>query len=102
MKWPSERARDGVAKSGWALDNLRARAKDSIEKHGRIDTRAFEKLSKMLRYVDADYKGPGTFKAIRRKLGPVQRPASDAVGRLRFDPERKIPMTEELAGKARS
>ena len=29
----------GVAKSDWNLDNLRARAKDSIERHGGIDPR---------------------------------------------------------------
>ncbi len=66
----------GVAKSGWTLENLRARAKDSIEKHGGgIDPRAFETLSGLLRYVDGDYKDPATFKAIRKELGPKQRPA---------------------------
>ena len=27
----------GVAKAGWNLDQLKARAKDSLEKHGRLD-----------------------------------------------------------------
>ena len=27
----------GVAKSGWSLDQLRARAKDSLEHHSRLD-----------------------------------------------------------------
>jgi glucose-6-phosphate 1-dehydrogenase len=27
----------GVAKAGWTLDQLRARARDSIEKHGHAD-----------------------------------------------------------------
>ena len=35
----------GVAKSGWNLDQLRARAHDSVEKHGGLDPAAFEKLS---------------------------------------------------------
>jgi glucose-6-phosphate 1-dehydrogenase len=65
----------GVAKSGWNLDNLRARARDSVEKHGGIDTQAFEKLSGLLRYVDGDYQDPATFQAIRKELGPVERPA---------------------------
>jgi len=34
----------GVAKAGWTLDQLRARAKDSLEKHGGLDSAAFEKL----------------------------------------------------------
>src|SRR5499426_3763356 len=47
----------GVAKAGWNIDQLRARARDSIEKHGGgIDQAAFDKLCGMLRYVDGDYK----------------------------------------------
>jgi glucose-6-phosphate 1-dehydrogenase len=65
----------GVAKSGWNLDNLRARAKDSIEQHGGIDPRSFDKLCSLLRYVDGDYQDPDTFRAIRRELGDVERPA---------------------------
>jgi glucose-6-phosphate 1-dehydrogenase len=65
----------GVAKSGWNLDNLRARARKSIEEHGGVDVQAFEKLSSLLRYVDGDYQDPATFKSIRQELGPVQRPA---------------------------
>lgn len=33
----------GVAKAGWNLEQLRKRAKDSLEKHGGIDPLAFEK-----------------------------------------------------------
>lgn len=32
----------GVAKAGWNLDQLKARAQDSLEKHGGVDTAAFE------------------------------------------------------------
>ena len=65
----------GVARAGWNLDQLRARAHDSLEKHGGVDPAAFEKLSGMLRYVDGDYKDPTTFEGIRRALGFSQRPA---------------------------
>src|SRR5213596_2567332 len=65
----------GVAKSGWDLDQLKARAKDSLEKHGGLDPSAFEKLSGLLRYVDGDYNDPATFQAIRRELGSAHRPA---------------------------
>src|SRR5207344_3300643 len=66
----------GVAKAGWNLDQLRARARDSLEKHGGgVDPAAFEKLSGLLRYVDGDYADPATFQAIRKQLGSAQRPA---------------------------
>jgi glucose-6-phosphate 1-dehydrogenase len=65
----------GVAKAGWNLDQLKARARDSVEKHGGVDSAAFEKLSGLLRYVDGDYKDSATFQAIRRELGPAGSPA---------------------------
>jgi glucose-6-phosphate 1-dehydrogenase len=65
----------GVAKAGWNLDQLKARAKESLEKHGGLDQTAFEKLSGLLRYVDGDYNDPATFQAIRNELGSARRPA---------------------------
>ena len=65
----------GVAKSGWNLDNLRARARESIQAHGGIDPMAFDKLCRLLRYVDGDYADPSTFAEIRKQLGTVERPA---------------------------
>jgi len=65
----------GVAKAGWNLDQLRARARDSLEHHGGLDAAAFDKLSSLMRYVDGDYKAPATFQAIRKELGSAQRPA---------------------------
>ena len=65
----------GVAKAGWNLDQLRARAKDSVEKHGGLDPAAFEKLSGLLRYVDGDYSDRPTFDALRKELGGAQHPA---------------------------
>jgi glucose-6-phosphate 1-dehydrogenase len=65
----------GVAKSGWNLDQLKARARDSLEKHGGVDPAAFEKLCHLLRYIDGDYREPATFAAIRKELGSAQSPA---------------------------
>src|SRR5216684_1273057 len=65
----------GVAKAGWNLDQLRARAHDSLEKHGGVDPAAFEKLNGLLRYVDGDYQDPETFAAIRKELKDAHRPA---------------------------
>jgi glucose-6-phosphate 1-dehydrogenase len=65
----------GVAKAGWTLDDLKTRARESIETHGGIDPAAFDKLCSLLRYVDGDYKDPETFQKIRKELGSAQRPA---------------------------
>jgi glucose-6-phosphate 1-dehydrogenase len=65
----------GVAKAGWTLDQLRARAQDSLEKHGGVDPAAFEKLAKLLRYVDGDYQDPATFVAVRQQLKDCHCPA---------------------------
>jgi glucose-6-phosphate 1-dehydrogenase len=65
----------GVAKTNWTLEQLKARVRDSLEKHGGIDSVAFDKLCGLLRYVDGDYSDPATFVAIRKELGAAQRPA---------------------------
>jgi len=65
----------GVAKAGWNLDQLKARAQDSLEKHGGLDQAAWAKLSGLLRYVDGDYEDPATFVAVRQALGSAACPA---------------------------
>ena len=65
----------GVAKAGWNLDQLKARAKDSLEQHGGLDQAAFQKLCSLLRYVDGDYSDQATFIAVRKELGNAQHPA---------------------------
>jgi glucose-6-phosphate 1-dehydrogenase len=65
----------GVAKSSWTCDQLVARAKDSLEKHGGLDPAAFAKLTKLLRYVDGDYNDAGTYEKIKKELRGAERPA---------------------------
>ncbi|HEX4146978.1 MAG TPA: glucose-6-phosphate dehydrogenase [Pirellulales bacterium] len=65
----------GVAKSNWTTDQLRARARDSLQKQGGVDPANFDKLCGLLRYVGGDYNDPATFRAIRKELGSAQRPA---------------------------
>lgn len=64
----------GVALSG-TLEQLRARARDSLETHGGVDAESFQKLSGLLRYVPGDYKDAATFQAVRKTLGAARRPA---------------------------
>jgi glucose-6-phosphate 1-dehydrogenase len=66
----------GGADSAFASsEQLRARAKESVEKYGGLDPDAFKKLIGLLQYVDGDYKDPKTFQAIRKELGSAKRPA---------------------------
>jgi glucose-6-phosphate 1-dehydrogenase len=64
----------GVAKSNWNLDQFRERAKDSLEKHGGLDPAAFDKLNKLLRYVDGDYADLATFQELRKQMGDAKSP----------------------------
>src|SRR5580693_8755339 len=64
----------GVAKPDWTVEQLRARAADSITHHGGIDADAFPRFAARLAYVAGDYDLPGTFDALRRALGDSKRP----------------------------
>ena len=63
----------GVALDG-NLDQLRTRARDSLDKHGGVDEKAFAQLSANLRYVAGDYQDPATFDHLRKALGDAARP----------------------------
>jgi glucose-6-phosphate 1-dehydrogenase len=65
----------GVAKAGWKLDDLRARARDGLEKHAKgLDPAAFDKLLSLMHYVDGDYRENTTFDLLRKALGTSVRP----------------------------
>jgi glucose-6-phosphate 1-dehydrogenase len=65
----------GVAKQGWTLPDLQARARDSVAAHGGgVDAVAFPKLLSLLRYVDGDYADASTFAALKRELGGARLP----------------------------
>ncbi|HEX8798816.1 MAG TPA: glucose-6-phosphate dehydrogenase [Terriglobales bacterium] len=64
----------GVAKSGWSLQQLQERAKNSVEAYGGLDSEGFSKLLSRLKYIDGDYHDPATFSKLRQDLGSSQRP----------------------------
>jgi glucose-6-phosphate 1-dehydrogenase len=64
----------GVAKSGWTIDQLRARVRDSLTQHGGIDEAVYAKLIQLLQYIDGDYEDPATFEKLRKALGPARCP----------------------------
>jgi glucose-6-phosphate 1-dehydrogenase len=64
----------GVAGRNWSDDQLRARARESLEQNGEVDESAFAKLAANLRYVSGDYQEPATFDRLRAALGGAARP----------------------------
>lgn len=64
----------GMARAGWSLEKLLARAKDSLHQHDRFDAAAFAKFAALLRYVDGDYNDAATFAQLRHELGDARRP----------------------------
>jgi glucose-6-phosphate 1-dehydrogenase len=84
----------GVAKSGWDLERLRARARDSLEHQGKVDEEAFARLAGLLRYIDGDYRDPKTFQRLRKELGDAKRP----LHYLAIPPSMFATVTEGLAG----
>jgi glucose-6-phosphate 1-dehydrogenase len=65
----------GVAKSGWTVDQLRARAEDSVRQNGVSDREALAHMLGSLSYVDGDYGDASTFAQLRQTLGDARRPA---------------------------
>ncbi|HEY2384114.1 MAG TPA: glucose-6-phosphate dehydrogenase [Terriglobia bacterium] len=64
----------GVAKSGWNLEQLKQRIRDSLENYGGLNPDAFAKLTGELQYIDGDYRDDATYQQLRRMLGNTQRP----------------------------
>ncbi|MGZ4690460.1 MAG: glucose-6-phosphate dehydrogenase [Acidimicrobiia bacterium] len=63
----------GIAFSNWTLDDLKDRARDSIEKFGGgiTDAKAWDHLMKSLHYVDGNYADPDTFTQLKGQLDLV-------------------------------
>jgi glucose-6-phosphate 1-dehydrogenase len=66
----------GVASRPWSVEQLRARAKESIEHAGSVDDpQALDRVLSLLQYVSGDYQARETFDALKRALGAVRNPA---------------------------
>ncbi|HEX5060638.1 MAG TPA: glucose-6-phosphate dehydrogenase [Kofleriaceae bacterium] len=64
----------GVARTRRSDDDLRERARDSVEHHGGFDREAFDKLARLLRYVSINYSDPQSFADLNRALDGAKRP----------------------------
>jgi len=58
----------GVAKSGWTIEQLVERARNSVTNYGGLKEEAFKVLVSKLRYVDGDYADPATFNQLKSVL----------------------------------
>jgi len=65
----------GVARSAKDVEELRSRARASLEHSGQFDAAACAKLCASLRYVRGDNSDPATFQALRKELNGALRPA---------------------------
>ena len=64
-----------VGRQSWDVDQIRARARDSIDEYGGgVDPQAFGKLAELMRYVGGDYTKTDVFDRLREVLGDAQQP----------------------------
>jgi len=64
----------GVARSDWTIEQFRARARESVEKHDGFDEAVFAKLQERLHYISGDYGAAATHAALRKELGDAAHP----------------------------
>jgi len=63
-----------AVRSDIGLDQLKARARESVEQNGGLVRDAFEKVMQRLQCVRVDSSGAAGFEPLRRQLGGVTRP----------------------------
>jgi glucose-6-phosphate 1-dehydrogenase len=62
----------GIARSDWDDARLREHAKASIQKHGKFNKKAFDRLARHLHYVRGDYADPATFEHLAQALSAAR------------------------------
>ncbi|GFO59522.1 glucose-6-phosphate 1-dehydrogenase [Geomonas silvestris] len=63
-----------IARSGWNLERIKERLRESLEHHGGFNEEAFRRLSERLIYVDGDYQDPATYDRLCSVLKDAARP----------------------------
>jgi glucose-6-phosphate 1-dehydrogenase len=64
----------GVANSPWATTDLVARARESVERQGKVDAAALGQMLERLAYVQGDYTDPQTYAKLGTQLGEAKHP----------------------------
>jgi glucose-6-phosphate 1-dehydrogenase len=63
-----------VGRKEMPIEQVRSRARESLEKSGDLDKEAFAKLAGRMSYVAVDYDDAGSFSKIREALGGAKHP----------------------------
>jgi glucose-6-phosphate 1-dehydrogenase len=64
----------GVAVDDWSVEDLRKRARESIEAGGDVDEQVFARFAGRLSYVAGDFADAATFERVSAALGAAERP----------------------------
>lgn len=64
----------GLGRSNWNLERFIERARESIEKRGTPDSKAFNELAGRLQYIAGDYQVGSTYKRLFTALAGAKRP----------------------------
>jgi glucose-6-phosphate 1-dehydrogenase len=65
----------GVAVEDWTVDDLRERARESLEADGEtIDEQVFERFANRLSYISGDFTDDGTYKQVGDAIGDARTP----------------------------
>jgi len=65
----------GVAVDDWTVDQLRDRARQSIEGAGeKLDPKVFDRFSERLSYVPGDFSDPATYERVADAIDGAERP----------------------------
>jgi len=65
----------GVAANDWSVEDLRTRARESIEACGEtIDDEVFDRLAGRMSYVGGDFGDAATFQRVKSAMGDVRSP----------------------------
>ena len=64
----------GVAVDDWTVEDLRKRARESIEAGGDVDEQVFERFAKRLSYVAGDFADAATFERVAAAIPDAQNP----------------------------
>ncbi|MCM0084150.1 glucose-6-phosphate dehydrogenase [Geomonas sp. Red32] len=83
-----------VARSGWNVERLKERIRDSLVHRGGVNEEAYQKMVARLSYVDGDYGDPATYQKLCTALGESVRP----LYYLAIPPSMFATVVEGLAG----
>ena len=64
----------GVAVDDWSVEDLRKRARESIEAGGDVDGQVFERFAKRLSYIAGDFAEAATFERVAAAISDAKNP----------------------------